>query len=170
MQSTALALMSCENVKSPGKYPMVPVYDLVCFCDLGKEPPWVMKQVNFVKQVCENAGIKFVILKSPLYEDYQKNFGRQRVVSVPFWTVNKDGKKGKMLRNCTLEYKIKKTPCLSVPVSPGYSPYGTSVRWKQGQRPSVPCCFRIRTWRTGPLTWQRSRTWGSSPCGWNPAG
>lgn len=106
MQSTALALMSCENVKSPGKYPMVPVYDLVCFCDLGKEPPWVMKQVNFVKQVCENAGIKFEILKSPLYEDYLKNFGHQRVVSVPFWTVNEDGKKGKMLRNCTLEYKI----------------------------------------------------------------
>lgn len=55
MQSTALALMSCENVKNPEKFPMVPVYDLVCFCDLGKEPPWVMKQVNFVKQACENA-------------------------------------------------------------------------------------------------------------------
>lgn len=39
MQSTALALMACENVVTPGKFPLVPVYDLVAFCDLGKEPP-----------------------------------------------------------------------------------------------------------------------------------
>ena len=39
MQSTALALMSCENVDAERKgherpYPLVPVYDLVVFCDL----------------------------------------------------------------------------------------------------------------------------------------
>lgn len=34
MQSTALALMACQNVKCPGRFPLVPVYDLVCFCDL----------------------------------------------------------------------------------------------------------------------------------------
>ena len=44
MQSTALALMSCENVDAERKgherpYPLVPVYDLVVFCDLGFEPP-----------------------------------------------------------------------------------------------------------------------------------
>ncbi len=43
MQSTALALMSCENVDAERKgherpYPLVPVYDLVVFCDLGFEP------------------------------------------------------------------------------------------------------------------------------------
>ena len=38
MQSTALALMSCENKMEPGKFPLVPVYDLIVFCDLGKEP------------------------------------------------------------------------------------------------------------------------------------
>jgi len=106
MQSTALALMACQNVKCPGRFPLVPVYDLVCFCDLGKEPPWVMEQVKFVGKACAEAGIQFKILKSPLYEDYLQNFGHQRVVSIPFWTVNEDGKKGKMLRNCTLEYKI----------------------------------------------------------------
>ena len=39
MQSTALALMSCENAKA-GKpvYPEVPVYDVVIFVDLGMEP------------------------------------------------------------------------------------------------------------------------------------
>ena len=106
MQSTALALMSCENVRTTGKFPLVPVYDPICFCDLGKEPPWVMKQVEFIQNACQDAGIPLIILKSPLYEDYLHNFGHQRVVSVPFWTVGEDGKKGKMMRNCTLEYKI----------------------------------------------------------------
>ena len=51
MQSTALALMSCENVDAERKgherpYPLVPVYDLVVFCDLGFEPPWVMQQAE----------------------------------------------------------------------------------------------------------------------------
>lgn len=65
-----------------------------------------MEQVEFIKKACENAGIRFEVLKSPLYQDYLKNFGRCRVVSVPFWTVDEDGKKGKMMRNCTMDYKI----------------------------------------------------------------
>ena len=106
MQSTALALMSCENVRAPGKHPLVPVYDLVVFCDLGKEPPWVTKQVEFIQNACQTAGITFVILSAPLYQDYLYNFGKTRVTSIPFWTIGPDGKKGKMLRNCTMDYKI----------------------------------------------------------------
>ncbi len=106
MQSTALALMACENVTTPGKFPLVPVYDLVAFCDLGKEPPWVIKQVEFIEKACNSAGIPFVVLQSPLYKDYLNNFGKSRVVSIPFWTVDQDGKKGKMMRNCTMDYKI----------------------------------------------------------------
>lgn len=106
MQSTALALMACENTYNPRKFPDVPIYDLICFCDLGKEPPWVMEQVDFISKECKRAGIRFEILRSPLYEDYLNDFGKKRVVSIPFWTVNEDGKKGRMLRNCTLEYKI----------------------------------------------------------------
>lgn len=106
MQSTALALMACENTKVHGKFPIVPVYDLIAFCDLGKEPPWVMDQVEFIRSACIKAGIRFEILKSPLYEDYLENFGKSRVVSVPFWTVGPDGKKGRMMRNCTMDYKI----------------------------------------------------------------
>lgn len=85
---------------------MVPIYDLVVFCDLGKEPPWVMSQVKFVRQACAEAGIQFEVLESPLYADYLRNFGKRRVVSIPFWTVDHDGKKGKMMRNCTMDYKI----------------------------------------------------------------
>lgn len=106
MQSTALALMACENVRHPGRYPIVPVYDLVVFCDLGKEPPWVIDQVRFVQTACEDAGIRFEVLTSPLYQDYLRDFGNRRVVSIPFWTLDLDGKRGKMMRNCTMDYKI----------------------------------------------------------------
>ena len=106
MQSTALALMACENKRTPGRHPLVPIYDLIVFCDLGKEPPWVMKQVEFIRCACADAGIRFEILQSPLYEDYLLNFGKKRVVSIPFWTIGADGKKGKMMRNCTMDYKI----------------------------------------------------------------
>ena len=64
MQSTALALMSCENAfaKTDGKelpYPLVPIYDIVIFCDLGLEPVWVRKQADFVRRACETAGIRY---------------------------------------------------------------------------------------------------------------
>lgn len=106
MQSTALALMSCENKMNLGKFPLVPVYDLIIFCDLGKEPPWVIQQVEFIRNACRDVGIRFEILESPLYEDYLRDFGKRRVVSIPFWTIGEDGKKGKMMRNCTMDYKI----------------------------------------------------------------
>jgi hypothetical protein len=39
MQSTALALMSCENANEGRQvHPHVPIYDAVIFADLGEEP------------------------------------------------------------------------------------------------------------------------------------
>lgn len=111
MQSTALALMSCENKReietgNPAPYPLVPIYDAVYFCDLGSEPCWVYEQVEFIKNACINHNIPFTILKTGLHQDYLNNFGKSRVVSIPFWSVDEDGKKGKMMRTCTLDYKI----------------------------------------------------------------
>ncbi|WP_394918990.1 hypothetical protein [uncultured Robinsoniella sp.] len=115
MQSTALALMSCANKllhegrcrKFDFQYTnQVPIYDAILFCDLGLEPSWVMNQVYFIQQACEWAEIPFYILKSNLFEDYMNDFGKKRVVSIPFWSVDETGKKGKMMRNCTLDYKI----------------------------------------------------------------
>lgn len=106
MQSTALALMSCENKRDGIKYKEVPIYDAIIYCDLGHEPQWVYKQVNFIKEKCEVAKIPFYILNTHLYQDYIDNFGKKRVVSIPFWTIDENGKKGKMMRNCTLDYKI----------------------------------------------------------------
>lgn len=107
MQSTALALMSCENkIHGMLKYPKVPVYDAIVFCDLGAEPPWVYLQVEFIKKQCEKCGIPFYILTTNLYTDFINNFGHKRVSSIPFWSVSADGKKAKMKRHCTLDYKI----------------------------------------------------------------
>lgn len=111
MQSTALALMSCENANAAQKgrahpYPLVPVYDLVVFCDLGFEPPWVMRQAEFVHQACQDAGLRYEMLHTPLYNDLMQNFGKRRVVSIPWWTLRSDGHKSRMPRNCTLDYKV----------------------------------------------------------------
>jgi len=107
MQSTALALMSCENaIKGLPIHPLVPVYDIVVFCDLGMEPPWVMKQVEFTRIACERAGIQFKVLDAPLYQDFMDNFGERRTISIPWWTLSEDGHKSKMPRNCTIDYKV----------------------------------------------------------------
>lgn len=106
MQSTALALMSCENKMKGIIHANVPVYDAVIFCDLGLEPYWVKDQVDFIKKACEDAGIPFYKIESNLYQDYMDNFGRGHVSSIPFWSVDENGKKAKMRRHCTLDYKI----------------------------------------------------------------
>ena len=106
MQSTALALMSCENKQKGIVHTNVPVYDAVIFCDLGLEPYWVKNQVDFIKKACEGVGIPFHKIDSNLYQDYMDNFGRGHVSSIPFWSVDENGKKAKMRRHCTLDYKI----------------------------------------------------------------
>lgn len=107
-QSTALALMSCENaINGIRIHSNVPIYDAVIFCDLGGEREWVYKQVNFIKNCCNRADIPFYILKDKnLKEDYIKNYGIARVVTIPFWSIDENGKKGKMTRHCTIDYKI----------------------------------------------------------------
>ena len=107
MQSTALALISCAQAHGEVRYPQVPRYDAVIYCDLGIEPAWVPEQVQFIEQACREAGIPFYILQSDLYQDYMRNFGSSRVSAMPFWTLNADDKPGKIMRrSCTVDYKI----------------------------------------------------------------
>jgi hypothetical protein len=107
--STTLALMSCQNAQRgpPYPYPLVPVYDAVIFCDLHSEPGWVYEQAAFAAAACREAGIPFYRLDADLYGDFTRNFGRARTACIPFWTLGDDGKKGKMPRQCTYDYKIK---------------------------------------------------------------
>ena len=106
MQSTALALMSCDNARNGNMYPGVPKYDAVLYCDLKCEPPWVYDQVAFIAKECEACGIPFYVLESDLYGHYIQNFGKARVVSIPFWSTDETGKKGRMMRNCTIDFRI----------------------------------------------------------------
>lgn len=111
MQSTALALMSCENTMAEQQgyispHPLVPIYDIVIFCDLGFEPPWVKAQAEFVRKTCKSVGIRYEQLDTPLYKDLITGFGRKRVVSIPWWTLRDDGHKSRMPRNCTIDYKV----------------------------------------------------------------
>lgn len=112
MQSSALHLMSCENALAMRKgklpvWPDVPIYDVSIFCDLGFEPPWVKKQVEFLKDAGHSCGVPLVVLESPLYEDFMQNFGERRTISIPWWTIRDDGHKSKMPRNCTIDYKVE---------------------------------------------------------------
>lgn len=107
MQSTALALISCDQTRNEVKHPEVPQYDAVIYCDLGKEAVWVEEQVLFLQKACNDCDIPFYILHSNLYEDYLKNFGSGRVSSIPFWTLDANGKEGRIARRaCTVDYKI----------------------------------------------------------------
>lgn len=106
-QSTAFALMSCDNVLHPGKFPLIPIFDAILFCDLGGEREWVYRQVDFIKEQCMKVGIPFYVLRNKnLKEDYMQNYRKNRVVTIPFWSVDENGKKGKMTRHCTIDYKI----------------------------------------------------------------
>lgn len=126
MQSTALALKSCENKIAfmkglPLPHPTIPIYDYIIFCDLDKEPEHVYKQVNFIEKACNEVGIPFVVLSKndgygkSLYQNYMDDFGHKSVRSIPFWTLDEivdpvtgeiTYKKGKMPRVCTMDYKI----------------------------------------------------------------
>lgn len=107
MQSTALALISCDQTRNDMKHPEVPRYDAVIYCDLGKEPVWVSEQVAFIQRACDKSEIPFYILQSNLYEDYLQNFGVGRVSSIPFWTLDSDGKEGRIARRaCTVDHKV----------------------------------------------------------------
>lgn len=110
--STTLALMACHNAwrakcGQSYRYPLVPVYDAVIFCDLHSEPSWVYAQAEFAAAACEEAGIPFYRLDADLYGDFTRNFGHARTACIPFWTLGEDGKKGRMPRQCTYDYKIK---------------------------------------------------------------
>jgi len=107
-QSTALALMSCEKAtEEKDIYPLVPIYDAVLFCDLGGERQWVYDQVDFIANACDKANIPLFVLRAKnLKEDYINKFNKSRVCTIPFWSIDENGKKGKMTRHCTIDYKI----------------------------------------------------------------
>ena len=61
MQSTALALISCDQTRNKVVYPQVPRYDAIIYCDLGCEPAWVADQVRFIERACVDCNIPFLL-------------------------------------------------------------------------------------------------------------
>ena len=95
--STTLALMACENAQCiragrRPRWPLVPVYDYILFCDLHAEPSWVRRQADFVAAACAGAGIIYKELEANLYGDFTRNFGKARVSSITAWTIGPDGR------------------------------------------------------------------------------
>ena len=86
MQSSALHLMSCENALAkkrgePPVWPKVPIYDISIFCDLGFEPPWVKKQVDFLANAGHSCGVPLVILAlHRLYGEFRGEANNQHPV------------------------------------------------------------------------------------------
>lgn len=129
MPSTALVGMACENARRGYPvWPHVPVYDAVIFCDLHSEPAWVYEQADFARRLCAKAGIPFYTLDTDLYGDFLSKFGTSRIASVPFWTLGEDGKKGKMPRQCTYDYKIKVIERFVRRDLLGYKPYERTLK------------------------------------------
>lgn len=122
MQSTALALMSAENIKKGIVHPLVPVYDAIVFCDLNCEPMWVYDQVNFIASVCRQYGIPFYILESYIFEDQAQRIQNGKYIKIPLWTMNR-GKRGKLRRSCTIDYKIEAIQCFVKYELLGYKKY-----------------------------------------------
>ncbi len=106
MQSSALALMAVENVKKGIVHPLVPVYDAIVFCDLNCEPIWVYEQVDFIASACKQYGVPFYTLESHILEDQAQRVQNGKYIKMPLWTMS-DGKRGKLRRTCTIDYKIK---------------------------------------------------------------
>lgn len=111
----------------------MPVFDAVIFCDLGLEAPWVYAQVRFVMKECSKSGIPVIILRTNLYKDFMNRFGKSRVVAIPFWSIGKDGKKAKMLRKCTLDYKVTAIQKFSRRFLLGYRAKERSRPWDIGE-------------------------------------
>lgn len=77
-QSTALAMMSCENASADWRglerpYPLVPVYDLVTFCVLDCESPWVREPAEFVQRYCKMGGMRYEMLHTPCCQDLRRD-------------------------------------------------------------------------------------------------
>ncbi len=82
--------------------------DLIVFADTGCEPPWVYEQVWYLAEKAIVAKIPFKIASRPgggLIADSQ-NPEHKKFAKMPLYTIEY-GKKGKMRRQCTKEYKIE---------------------------------------------------------------
>lgn len=103
-QSTALLLMALKG-EINGVIP-----DYIIFSDTGWEPQKIYDWVNKVNQYIKTKYNREIIftkggnIRTDLLNAVENG---SRVASLPFFTLNEDGEKGMVMRQCTAEYKIQ---------------------------------------------------------------
>lgn len=103
-QSTALLLMALKG-EINGVIP-----DYIIFSDTGWEPEsiyeWIDKVNNHIKKTF---GREIIFTNGGNIREDLLNAVKQgkRVASLPFYTLNDDGERGMVMRQCTMEYKIQ---------------------------------------------------------------
>lgn len=96
VQSTTLLLMMLEGE--------IEMADHVIFSDTGWEPKAVYEHLENLKKLIADAGIPFhQVTAGNIKEDAM----REEFVRLPLHTINEQGKRGMVLRQCTNDYKIQ---------------------------------------------------------------
>ena len=105
VQSTALLLKSCTGV--------LPKLDYAVFADTGYEPKTVYEHLEWCIEFTKDHGIPLHIVKAKgngIKEDVINNITKEegsRFASIPFFTIDENGKQGIGRRQCTNEYKVQ---------------------------------------------------------------
>jgi len=101
VQSSALLVLACQ-----GK---VPKPDVAIFADTGDEPPWVYEYVELLGDYAKAFGIEVITAQRGVLSDWvhRPEVEGGRFASVPIFTLNEDGTRGMLRRQCTLDFKVQ---------------------------------------------------------------
>ena len=101
VQSTVLALMA-EHEEYGLKKP-----DIAIFADTGWEPPAVYEHLNWLEQQLSFKVIRVSVgnIRDNIMEGVAPD--GHKFLGIPVFTINNDGSKGRLIRQCTSNYKVE---------------------------------------------------------------
>lgn len=102
VQSTTMLLMAARGEIEPK-----PKYAI--FADTGWEPLHVYEHLKWLEKEAAKHGVQVIRVSSGNIRDdvYDHLRGdKKRIASMPFFTLDENGEKGMVMRQCTQEYKI----------------------------------------------------------------
>lgn len=102
VQSSALFYMACIGD------PIMPKIDFAVFSDTGDEPQYTYDQLGYLTDLSKQYNIPLHIISkdgqpmsAPIFDP------KHKFSSIPCFTIDDDGKRGMLKRQCTNEYKIE---------------------------------------------------------------
>jgi len=98
VQSTTLVLMMLHNEIKPANH--------VIFADTGWEPKRVYEHLKWLEGLIAQSTMKFHRVSNGNIRRDLMTPEKKRVASLPYHTLNSEGKRGMTRRQCTMEYKI----------------------------------------------------------------